>query len=461
MSTPPCTVQGLRRKWLGHWVRACAKAFGVVLLVSSSQGCKSDRSVPDRPEAAPPATSPDVAPPASERELPAAAPFAPPSTEELRPWAQSANAFAFDLFTKLKTTKDNFVLSPASIFAALTMIGAGARSRTEAEMKTVLHVEAQFDASLGTAGKFFSSIRHAPKGAILEFANRLFGEKTYAFEEAYIRRTQEAFGAAMAPLDFQGAPEQARVQVNQWALDQTQGRISDLLPAGSISGDTRLVVASAIHLTADWAKPFEKMQTTPAPFQPKAMPSHPVSTMHAEGQFAFAATEDLKLLELRYAAGDWVMTFILPDKIDALDGVEGKLPHSFARWISRLKVEPVTVTLPKFAIEPSRSFSLSSTLKTLGMTSAFDPKRADFAGIAKPPSSGEGVYLSEVFHKAFLRVDEKGTEAAAATGALAAAGAASPGSLEFRADHPFLFALRHAPSGLILFLGRVADPALK
>jgi serpin B len=372
--------------------------------------------------------------------------------------ATSANAFAFDLFRSLKSAKHNFVFSPASAFAALTVLGAGARSHTEAEAKKVLHIEGSLDVSLGTTGKLFSSFQHATKGVILESANRVFAEKTYGFDPSYIRRTEAAFGAAVAPLDFQGAPEQARTQVNQWVADRTTGRIKDLLPTGSISGDTRLVVVSAINLTADWAKPFDKMRTSPAPFRSKSKPEQSVPTMHAEGQFAFAAIEDLKVLDLPYAGGDLVMTFILPDKIDGLDSVEGKLPGSFSRWISRLKVQPVTVALPTFSIEPVDSVSLSSALKALGMTSVFDPKRADLTGIAKSPTSGEGLYLSEVFHKAFIRVDEKGTEAAAATGALAAAGAAPPGGLEFRADHPFLFALRHAPSGLILFLGREADP---
>jgi serpin B len=181
--------------------------------------------------------------------------------------------------------------------------------------------------------------------------------------------------------------------------------------------------------------------------------------MHAEGSYAFTAVEDVKLLDLPYADGGFVLTILLPDNVDGLDGLEGKLARSFAHWVAREKVQPVTVALPKFSIEPAKSFSLANTLKALGMKSAFDPKRADFTAMAKPANTGEPLYVSEVFHNALIRVDEKGTEAAAATGALAAAGAAPPGGTEFRADHPFLFALRHAPSGLVVFLGRVVDPA--
>lgn len=186
--------------------------------------------------------------------------------------------------------------------------------------------------------------------------------------------------------------------------------------------------------------------------------------MHKSDSLRFAATDGVKLLELPYVGGDVAMTFVLPDAEAGLEAVEARLsPATLAAWLGALRREQVMVSLPKFEIDPASSLALADLLKALGMPLAFDRGKADFTGIADPPSPADRLFISQVFHKAFVKLDEKGTEAAAATAVvMARAGSAPPTNLaEFKADHPFLFLLRHVPSGTILFMGRVSDPANK
>jgi len=396
---------------------------------------------------------------------PSAPPVAPPAPGELGGLARSSNALAFDLYAKARVQSGNLALSPISISTALTMTWAGARGDTAAQMKKVLHAEGEPGQAMDVAGKLLASFGGEGSKVTLRVANRLFGEKTYAFEQAYLDRTKAAFGAPLEGLDFKHAFEPSRTHINDWVAKQTQDRIKNLIPTGGLSGETRLVLTNAIYFLGDWMTPFKQESTRPAPFHATATATSDVPTMNQVANFRFAATDGVKLLEMPYEGGEVAMTFVLPDAVAGLDAVEKRLsPEVLDRWVRAMQPEKVLVALPKFEINPASSLALGDLLKSLGMPLAFDPDKADFTAIANPPKPADRLYISQVFHKAFVKLDEKGTEAAAATAVvMARAGSAAPSKppAELRADHPFLFVLRHVSSGAILFMGRVNDPSAK
>jgi serpin B len=396
---------------------------------------------------------------------PPGAAAAPPSTDELVGLAKSHNAFALDFYARARAAKGNLALSPLSIATALTMTWAGARGETAAQMQKVLHLEGSPDRALDAAGKLVASYEGAGQKVTLRLANRLFGEKSYTFDAGYLDRIRAAFGAPLEPVDFRGGADVTRQHINAWVAAQTQDRIKDLLPPASVDAAARLVLVNAIYFLGDWAQPFKKEATGPASFSTTAADRKDVPTMHQTADLRFAAADHVKVLELPYQGGDLTMTLVLPDAADGLDAVEARLtPSTLDAWLGALAATKVVVSLPKIEIDPPTPLSLADTLQAMGMPLAFDPARADFTGIANPPSPADRLYVTRVFHKAFVKVDEKGTEAAAATAVVL-----SPRALrrqeqppaEFKADHPFLFLLRDVRSGMILFMGRVSDPAAR
>jgi serpin B len=390
---------------------------------------------------------------------------ASPGVADVGSFAKSSNALGLDLYAKARVRPGNLALSPISIASALTMTWGGARGETAAQMKKVLHAEGESGPAMDVAGELLRSLGGDGSKVTLRVANRLFGEKTYAFDAAYLDHTKAAFGAPLEALDFRGDAESSRVHINDWVAGQTQDRIKNLIPQGGVDADTRLVLTNAIYFLGDWMTPFTKDATRPAAFHVTASASHDVPTMSQESRFRFASTDGVEVLEMPYAGGDVAMTFVLPDAPDGLDAVEKRLsPETIDAWTSAMKPEQVNVALPKFEIDPAASLSLGDTLKELGMPLAFDASKADFTGMSSPRNPGERLQISKVFHKAFVKLDEKGTEAAAATAVVISVESAivqRKPPAEFKADHPFLFVLRHVKSGAILFMGRVSDPAAK
>ena len=299
----------------------------------------------------------------------------------------------------------------------------------------------------------------------IRVANRLFGDKAYTFEPSYLGHVKTAFGAPLEPVDFRTGAEDARAHINGWVAQQTQDRIKDLIPAGGVDKKTRLVLTNAIYFLGDWEAPFEKNATQPATFYTTKTDKKDVPTMHDLVTLRYAAVDRVKVLDLPYQTGALALTVVLPDAVDGLDAVEARLtPAAMDKWFGALALGPVKVSLPKFKIEPATSLALRPTLDAMGMPLAFEGDKADFTGIANPPNPLERLHVDEVFHKAFVKVDEKGTEAAAATAvevaaAPSAVAAKPPPAAEFKADHPFLFFLRDLRSGAILFMGRLSDPA--
>jgi serpin B len=317
-------------------------------------------------------------------------------------------------------------------------------------MAKVLHLEGAPDGAVGAAGKLAASYAGADQKVTVRLADRLFGDEAYAFDRGYLDTINAAFGAPLQALDFHGSPDAARQRINGWVAKETQDRIKDLVPAGGVDGRTRLVLVNAIYFLGDWMTPFKKDSTGPAPFFTGKTDQKDVPTMRRGGEMRFAAQGGVKVLELPYQGGDLAMTLVLPDAVDGLDAVEARLTQPVLDgWIAALAPDQVSVSLPRVEINPASALSLGPILASLGMPLAFDEGKADFTGIANPPSAAERLHISSVFHKA-------------ATAVLMVPRAVvrpiQP-PREFKADHPFLFFLRDVRSGLILFMGRVADPS--
>jgi serpin B len=312
-------------------------------------------------------------------------------------------------------------------------------------------------------GQVSLALQNPARELKLRIANRLFGEKSYKFEQPFVDKTRQSFGAPLERVDFASSPEPSRAQINGWVQQQTEQRIKDLLPPGCIQSDTKLVLVNALYFLADWLAPFDTAATNDQPFHLSSAQTKNVPTMHKTLGLRMARADGVAVLELPYKGNDAAMLLVLPDKVDGLAAVEQSL--SLARldaWTAALKPESVTVSLPKFEVNPPRSMALAPVLGALGIKTAFDKQQADFFAIARPADPRNRLYISEVFHKAFVKVDEKGTEAAAATAVVMAPGGAPPRrGVEFTADHPFLFFIVDKPSGLVLFMGRVSDPSAR
>ena len=376
--------------------------------------------------------------------------------------ARSSNAFGFDLYQRLREKPGNLVISPASITTALTMPWGGARGETAAEMRAVLHLEGTPDEVMAASGELSRSLQDPARPIVFRIANQLFGEKTYKLVPAYVEKTRASFGAPLELLDFKTAPERARVRINEWVEGKTERRIKDLIPPQELKKDTRLVLVNAIYFLGDWAVPFQPGETRPAPFHRTASEKISVPTMNREGSLRFAEKEGVTAVEIPYKGGELSMLILVPKDIEGLAAVERGLDAKrLDEIVGALNWDRIALALPKFEVNPGESLSLGEELKALGMPLAFDRDRADFTGIADPPAPADRLVIAKVFHKGFVRVDEKGTEAAAATAVMGVMAGAAPGAgpRRIRADRPFLFLIRDNASGMVLFLGRVSDPS--
>ncbi len=273
------------------------------------------------------------------------------------------------------------MLSPFSISTALAMTWAGAKGETAAQMRKVLHLEGPSDRVLDAAGALIAGYGAPGQKVTLRVANRLFGEKTYAFEPPYLSRVKAAFGAPLEALDFKTATSAARGRINSWVAKETEDRIKDLIPPDGITPQTRLVLTNAIYFLGDWATPFTKEATNPQPFSVTKTDVKPVPTMHQSAEFRFAATDGVKLVELPYDTGAPAMTLVLPDAVDGLDAVEARLtPEVLEGWLTALAKETrVAIALPKLEIAPADALALGPSLASMGMPLAFDTGQADLS----------------------------------------------------------------------------------
>jgi serpin B len=372
---------------------------------------------------------------------------------------EGGNRFALDLYQQLRSTEGNLFFSPSSISTALAMAYAGAAGETEAEMAKTLHFEMPKDQLHEGMHVLQANSRTPAKetGIRLNLANRLWGHEGYEFLPTFLQVTRDKYGAELARLDF-AQTEDARQNINGWVEEQTERKITDLIPMGVLDADTRLVLTNAVYFHGMWSDPFKKDRTKDEDFHVTATDKIAVPMMHRFGGFRYGSLDDLQILELPYGDGSLSMVVLLPKEIDGIAGLEAKLTfENLQRWMSGVKHEnEVKAYLPRF--KTTSQFQMADTLKAMGMKLAFDDRAADFSGM----TGGGDLFISAVIHKAFVDVNEEGTEAAAATGVVMAPRSAPIQEPKeppvFRADHPFVFLIRDNRNGAIMFLGRITNP---
>ena len=370
--------------------------------------------------------------------------------------AEPNNAFAVDLYAKLKDAEGNLFFSPLSISTALAMTYAGARGDTAAQMAQVLHFGLPQDRLHSAQGALMAKLQAQKKdrGYQLSIANALWGQKGRQFLPEFLDLTKRHYGAGLREVNF-AQTERARKTINKWVEKQTHDKIKDLIKEGVLDPETVLVLTNAIYFRGDWAYQFEEDRTSDAPFTLLAGDKVKVPMMRQTEDFKYMEGDDFKALELPYKNNELSMIIFLPNKPDGLPGFEKALTaERVATSIAKMGKEEVRVKLPKFKL--TSEFLLVDTLKSMGMTDAFALPPADFSGM----TGKKDLFIAKVIHKAFVDVNEKGTEAAAATAVPVQTLEEMPREPKvFRADHPFLFLIRDNHTGSILFMGRVMNPA--
>lgn len=377
--------------------------------------------------------------------------------------ADATNAFGLALYA-LAAGGDrgaNVVLSPTSIALALAMARAGARGDTAAEMDAVLrnlasdeHAAwvAALDAALASRTGRFRDSAGDEQQVTLRIANAPFGQRDYPLETAYLDALAARFAAGLRLVDYIGATEEARRQINAWVADRTEDRIPELLVPGVLDQMTRLVLVNAIYLKAAWQTPFPEAATADGDFTRLDGTRVSVPLMRAFLDAAYADGDGWRAVELPYVGGKLAMLVIVPDDLAAFEAtLDGP---ALAAVTGALDAAHVRLALPKFGIETRAE--LGDLLGALGMPTAFDPNAADFSGI----TTAEQLYIAAVIHQANIDVDEKGTEAAAATAIVMRATSVPARTVELTVDRPFLFALRDTETGAVVFMGRMADPSI-
>jgi len=364
-------------------------------------------------------------------------------------------AFALDLYSALHKQEGNLFFSPYSISTALGMTYAGARGNTREQMAKALTFTLQQNELHGAFARLQAQLNteQGTGGIELTVANALWAEKQYSFLEDFIQSTSENYGAPLNRVDFTNTPEETRTRINAWVAQKTNDKIKELIQPGVLNTLTRLVLTNAIYFKGTWSHQFTESETKDDRFWLSRDKALTVPLMTQKGDFSYGKNEDMQLLALPYAGGNLSMIVLLPNEVDGLSKLEATLTEErLASWLALLRMREVRVFLPKLTM--TSEFNLKKILSAMGMPDAFSPQ-ADFSGM----TGNRDMYINAVIHKACVDVNEEGTEAAAATAVTMRFTSAGIPPPEFRADHPFLFLIRHNPSESILFLGRVADPA--
>jgi len=376
--------------------------------------------------------------------------------------AAGNTAFSLDLYHQLKSLSGNLFFSPYSISSALAMTYAGAEGKTAEEMAAVFHFlmeEDKLHPAFNALDQYLEGLakQEVPNdvGEVfqLNIANAIWGQKDFHFESNYLDTLAANYGAGLRLLDYVQEPEESRLIINAWVSDQTKERIRDLIPQGAIDSDTRLVLSNAIYFKATWLEPFEESLTEDRVFH--GLDSEelivPMMRLNSDVSFPYYQGDGFQAVDLPYLSGQTSMLVLVPDQGNFYDFEAGLNMDLLNQTIGELTYRPMYLSFPKFEFESE--IGLAQTLSEMGMPTAFSDG-ADFSGM----TNAKDLFISDVFHKAFVSVDEEGTEAAAATAVVMKLTAAPENPLRLDVDRPFLFLIRDHQTNSILFLGRVVEP---
>ena len=364
------------------------------------------------------------------------------------------NAFALDLYRQLRDREGNLFFSPYSTSTALAMTYVGAKGQTATEMSKVLHFSLEPESLHPAFASLLGMLNTKDKqGFQLNTANRLWGQQEYNFLKPFKQVTQDYYGAALEEVDFINATEETRRTINKWVEQQTQEKIQNLIAPDILNSLTRIVLTNAIYFKGTWVNQFDPAKTKNQPFTIAPGQQVDVPMMSQQASVGYAEFGNLQVLELPYSGGETSMVILLPKNVDGLVALEQQLTQENLRnWLSAIQYEfagcPGSIQLPKFRV--NSQFEFKQVLSKMGMGSAFNDS-ADFSGM----NGRKDLILTHVIHKTFVDVNELGTEATAST---EATGVSRCGGESFNADRPFIFLIRHIPSGSILFMGRIVNP---
>ncbi len=387
------------------------------------------------------------------------------SDDDLKALISGNSDFAFDLYRSVADGDSNLFFSPHSISTALAMAYAGARGETERQMSETL----RFDLPQGTLHSAFNALDQSldsqepgddPDAFRLNIANSVWGQQDYGFLPEFLDTLAVNYGDVVRPVDFQGNPDRSRLRINDWVAEATEERITDLIPQDAIDRYTRMVLANAIYFKAAWRHTFDEAATSPSTFHLLDGSEREVPMMRQQARLRYADGDGFQAVELPYEGGDVAMTILLPDAGNFREFEESLSGEAVDDILEQLENEQVRLTMPKFEVESA--FSLTETLAAMGMPDAFDDTTANFSGMDGRLCRARGdicLLISDVLHKAFVSVDEAGTEAAAATAVIIGiTRAVEQEPVTLVVDRPFLFVIRHQATGAILFVGRVVSP---
>ncbi|MBI5960759.1 MAG: serpin family protein, partial [Chloroflexi bacterium] len=361
------------------------------------------------------------------------------------------NAFAFDLYHSVSDQGENLILSPYSISLALAMTYAGARGDTERQMAETLHFPLPQD-QIPAAFKALHETMPQDEGESggedefrLNIANALWGQDGFNFLPEYLDVVNQNFGVGLQRVDFITDPEAARLLINDWVSEQTQERILDLIKPGVLNSDSRLVLTNAIYFKAAWQAQFMPEATHDAPFTLLDGSQITVPMMNQSAHYGYATGDGYQAVVLPYTGGRMAMMILLPD-LDSFEAFESAelTAEQFSTTLNNLMWQEVVLSLPRF--EYTADFGLADALQSLGMQDAFDLNVADFSGM----SGQRDLFIQDVLHKAFVKLDETGTEAAAATAVIMGVTSAQMDPpVEVKVDHPFIYMIYDQQSGSI------------
>jgi len=369
---------------------------------------------------------------------------------------EANNEFATDLYAELSVAKEgNIFFSPHSIHTALAMTYAGAKDKTAKQIAATLHYDKLApDLFHPTYGQLLSQIAPPEDKPSYELhdANALWLQKGEPFLDSFLDLNRANYKAGLFEVDYAGNTETARQTINKWVEDQTKDKIKELIKPPALTRETVLVLTNAIYFKGVWESPFAEKLTKKEVFSIGADETIRVAMMKKTADFGYFEAENLQALQMPYRGGDLSMLILLPKKIDGLSDLEKQLSAAnLNAWLGKLNHVEVQVFLPKF--KTTSEFELNEALQKMGMVDSFAGGLADFSGI----NGRRDLVISKIIHQAYVDVNEQGTEAAAATAVIVGRTAFVEAKV-FKADHPFIFMIRHDKTGAILFMGRIVDP---